>query len=172
MFTSISFPRWIPSREHSNIALKSQVFIYFEFKRLLLCIVKLLQEYFDVKPDGGSQPRAVSSKSESHSVVFDSLRPHGLCSPWNSPDKNTRVGYYSLLQGIFPIQGLNPGLLHWGQVLYHLSHQGSPTIANEMTLYYSISILLMEFFSILLFFKFWYRLCLVWCTLPIILSFL
>ena len=32
-----------------------------------------------------------------------------------------------LLQGIFPTQGLNPGLLHCGQTLYHLSHQGSPT---------------------------------------------
>ena len=80
-----------------------------------------------------------------------------LCNPvvylWNSPDKNTRVGYYSLLQGIFPIQGLNPGLLHCRQVLYHLSYQGSPAIANEMTLYYSVSILLMEFFNILLFFN-------------------
>ena len=33
----------------------------------------------------------------------------------------------SLLQGIFPTQGPNPGLLHWRQILYCLSHQGSPT---------------------------------------------
>ena len=50
------------------------------------------------------------SESESHSVVSDSLRPHGLYSPWNSPDQNTGVGSCSLLQGIFPTQGLNPGL--------------------------------------------------------------
>ena len=62
MFTSTSFPRWIPSREHSNIALKSQVFIYFEFKRLPLCIVKLLHEYFDVKPDGGHSPELWAQK--------------------------------------------------------------------------------------------------------------
>ena len=52
------------------------------------------------------------SVSESRSVVSDSLRPHGLCSPWHSPGKNTGLGSLSLLQGIFPTQGLNPGLLH------------------------------------------------------------
>ena len=52
------------------------------------------------------------SESESHSVVSDSLRPHGLYSPWHSPGQNTGVGSHSLLQGIFPAQGFNPGLLH------------------------------------------------------------
>ena len=37
----------------------------------------------------------------SHSVMSDSLQPHGLYSPWNSPDNNTGVGSCSLLQGIF-----------------------------------------------------------------------
>ena len=41
--------------------------------------------------------------------------------PWNSPGKNTGVGSHSLLQGIFPTQGSNPGLLHCSQILYHLS---------------------------------------------------
>ena len=50
--------------------------------------------------------------SESHSVVSDSLRPHGLYGPRNSPGQNTRVGSLSLLQGIFPTQGSNPGLPH------------------------------------------------------------
>ena len=44
----------------------------------------------------------------------------------NSPGKNTGVGSHSLLQGIFPTQGSNPGLLHCRQVLYQLSHQRSP----------------------------------------------
>ena len=52
----------------------------------------------------------------------------GLCSPWNSPGQNTGVGSHSLPQGIFPAQGSNPGLLHWRQILYQLSHQGSPKI--------------------------------------------
>ena len=46
----------------------------------------------------------MKSESESRSVVSDSLRPHGLCSPWNSPGQNTGVGSLSLLQGIFPTQ--------------------------------------------------------------------
>ena len=48
------------------------------------------------------------------------------CSPpdssWNSTAKNSGVGSHSLLQGIFLTQGLNTGLLHFRQILYHLSH--------------------------------------------------
>ena len=57
-----------------------------------------------------------------------SLRPYGLYSPWNSPGQNTGVGSLSLLQGIFPTQGLNPGLPHCRQILYQLSHEESPRI--------------------------------------------
>ena len=39
--------------------------------------------------------------------MSDSLRPHGLQSPWNSPGQNTGVGCLSLHQGIFPTQGSN-----------------------------------------------------------------
>ena len=46
--------------------------------------------------------------------------------PWNSPGQNTGVGSLSLLQGIFPIQGSNPGLLHYQWIIYQLSHKGSP----------------------------------------------
>ena len=52
--------------------------------------------------------------------------PLGSFCPWNSPGRNTGVGCHSLLQGIFLNQRLNPGLLHSRQILYHLSHQGSP----------------------------------------------
>ena len=48
--------------------------------------------------------------SESRSIVSYSLWPHRLYSPWNSPGQNTEVGSLSLLQGIFPTQGLNPGI--------------------------------------------------------------
>ena len=48
----------------------------------------------------------------------------GLLCTWDSPGKNTGVGCHSLLQGIFPSQGSNPGLLHCRQILCHLSHQG------------------------------------------------
>ena len=66
--------------------------------------------------------------SESRSIVSNSLPPHGLYSSWNSPGQNTRVGSLSLLQGIFPTQGSNPGLLHCRWILYQLSHKGSPRI--------------------------------------------
>ena len=70
----------------------------------------------------------LKSGSESRSVMSDSLWPHGLHSSWNSPGQNTGVGSLFLLQGIFPTQGSNPGLLHCRRILYQLSHQGSPRI--------------------------------------------
>ena len=66
--------------------------------------------------------------SESGSVVSDSLRPHGLFSPCNSPGQNTGVGSLSLLQRIFPTQGSNPGLQHCRRLLYQLNHKASPRI--------------------------------------------
>ena len=100
-------------------------------------------------------------KSESHSVVSDSLQPEfskpaygsgqpfpsagdlpnpGI-EPWSpalqvdslpaepqGKPKNTGVGCHSLLQGIFPTQGLNPGLLHFRWILYQLSNKGSPIL--------------------------------------------
>ena len=59
-----------------------------------------------------SNPVNPKRKSESHSVVFDSLWPHRLYSPWNFPGQNTGVGSLSLLLGIFPTQGSNPDLPH------------------------------------------------------------
>ena len=56
----------------------------------------------------------LKTKSESH------------YSPWSSPGQNTGVGSLSLLQGIFPTQGSNPGLPHCRRILYQLSHLGSP----------------------------------------------
>ena len=55
------------------------------------------------------------------------------CSPsdtfvhGDSPGKNTGVACHAFLQGIFPIQGSNPGLLHCRRILYQLSYWGSPT---------------------------------------------
>ena len=64
--------------------------------------------------------------------MSDSLWPHGLYSPWNFPGQNTGVGSCSLLQGIFPTHGSNPGLLHCCQILYQLSHKGSPRILEQV----------------------------------------
>ena len=60
--------------------------------------------------------------------MSDSLQPHGQYSHLNSPGQNIVVGSLSLLQGIFPTQGSNPGLPHCRWILYQLSHKGSPRI--------------------------------------------
>ena len=103
--------------------------------------------------DTGSIPSLgrfhMKSESESCSVISNSLQPHGLYSPWNSSGQNTGVGSFSLLQGIFPTQGLNPGLLHCRQILpareprsptlqadsLPLNHLGSP-FSNWYTSYF------------------------------------
>ena len=64
-----------------------------------------------------------------------SLWPHGLyptrlLCPWDSPGKIPGVGGHFLLQRIFPTQGSNAGLPHCRQVLYCLSHQGSPRLGD------------------------------------------
>ena len=51
-----------------------------------------------------------------------------FATPWNSPGQNTGVDSLSLLQGIFPTQGLNSGLPHYRRILYWLNHKGSPRI--------------------------------------------
>ena len=55
-------------------------------------------------------------------------RPHGTCQvplSMGFSGQNTGMGSLSLLQGSFPIQGSNPGLLHCRLILYLLSYQGS-----------------------------------------------
>ena len=88
----------------------------------------------------GMRPREHNVYFYRRQVVTQScatLQPYGLqparaLCPWNSPAKKTGMCCHSLLQGIFPTQGLNPGLLHCGQILYCLSHQGSPVGGREM----------------------------------------
>ena len=68
------------------------------------------------------------SEIVSHSVVSDSLWCYGLSPtrllhPWDFPGKNTGVGCHFLFQEIFPTQGLNLGLPHCRQTLYHLSQR-------------------------------------------------
>ena len=75
------------------------------------------------------------------SVLCDSLQPHGLqptrlLCPWDSPGKNTGVDSHALLQGIFPNQRSNPGLLHCKRILYQLSYHRSPgDMAHQINKY-------------------------------------
>ena len=52
------------------------------------------------------------------------------------PGKSTGVGWHFLLQRIFPTQGSKPGLPHCRQMLYHLSHQGSPNRKTDIYIYF------------------------------------
>ena len=75
--------------------------------------------------------------AESYSVVSNSLLPHDLYSPENSPGQNNGVGSLSLLQGVFSTQGSNPALPHCRQILYQLCHRGSPRILEWVTYFFS-----------------------------------
>ena len=102
-------------------ALLQRIFLTQESHPRLLCFL-----YWQV---GSSRLEALflysAYQSESHSVMSDCLQPNELYSPRNSPGQNTEVGSHFLLQGIVQTQGSNSGLLHCGQILYQLSHQGS-----------------------------------------------
>src|SRR5574339_100952 len=67
-------------------------------------------------PNPGIEPRSPT------------LRADSLPAEPQGKPKNTGVDSLSFLQRIFPTQGLNPGLPHFGQILYQLSHKGSPRI--------------------------------------------
>ena len=91
----------------------------------------------------------------SHSVVSDSLGPHGLkparlLCPWNYPSRNTGMGCHSLLQGIFTTQGLNPRLLcllHWQADSLPLLHLGSPIWCKTWSPLYSYPPVLVVLFD-------------------------
>ena len=83
---------------------------------------------------------------EEAKVKVKSLRPvwlfstpcivaHQLLCPWAFPGKNIGVGCQFLLQEISLTQGLNPGLLHCRQTLYHLSHQGNGASNPKLNLF-------------------------------------
>ena len=76
----------------------------------------------------------LSSPCHACSVVSDSLWLHELqltrlLCPWDFPDKNTRVDYHFLLQGIFPTRGLNLSLLHWQVDSFTTESSGNPVLS-------------------------------------------
>ena len=71
--------------------------------------------------------------------TMDCQPPRLLCS-WDSPGKNAGVSSHALLQGDFLIQGLDLGLQHCRQILYHLSHQGSPHFLYISTCHFTVCI--------------------------------
>ena len=68
--------------------------------------------------------------AQSCPTLYDPMdcSPPGSSVHGDSPGKNSGVGCHAPLLGIFPTQGSNSGFPHCRQILYHLSHQGSPRI--------------------------------------------
>ena len=97
-----------------------------------LCLIPFESRYQDYSILIKKIVQCSSNKGKwSRSVVSDSLWPPGLqpprlLRPLDFPGKRTGIGCHFLLQAILPTQGLNPGLLQCRQILYRLSHQGSP----------------------------------------------
>ena len=93
-------------------------------KRIKIFILKMTGK---LKKRCNRKIRSKKLESERFSVMSDSLQPHRrYVSPWNSPGQNTGEDSLFLLQGIFPNQESNQGLLDCRQILYQLSYQGSP----------------------------------------------
>ena len=84
-------------------------------------------------------------------LQFHELQPDRLLCPWDFSGKNTGVGCHLLLQGNFPTQELNPGLLHWRQVLYWLSYAGSPTWRPAWAICIPWRLILCEFLCLQIF---------------------
>ena len=94
------------SNKYCNAAIRSEFLNYFDCCTVLCLVIQsclTLRNPMDCSPLGSSV--------------------HG-----DSPGKNTEVGCHAILQGIFPTQGLDPGLLNCRRILYCLSHQRSPRI--------------------------------------------
>ena len=80
-------------------------------------------EYYSAIKKNEIMPFAATCVSGS--VVSDSATPQTVAHQAFMSMGFSRKGSHSLLQGIFPTWGSNPGLLHCRQILYHLSHQGT-----------------------------------------------
>ena len=132
---------WLGVR-HSSIRMPTLPLMY-SVTHLLICkIGNMCWQYMLQKIIWWSLERTLCKAPPgpmcvSRSVVSDSCDPHRLhpssfLCPWDPPGKNTGGGCRLFLQGIFPTQGSNPGLLHCRQILYHLSHQGSRNAAGKV----------------------------------------
>ena len=103
------------------------------WKALILCLIKdLYPQYLKIFYKRGymfSDKVKVKVKLLSRVLLFVTawtVACTSLLRPWDFLGQCTGVGCHFLLQGIFQTQGSNPGLPHCRQMLYHLSHQGSP----------------------------------------------
>ena len=138
MIRKFFYPTWLTFALCYFLFIFTLVFIY-SFSKYFRW--KLIIDFIMLEKSRSLKKKKIKEKSRSlsYSVASDSLWLHGpyparLLCPWNSPGKNSRLRSHSLLQGIFPTQGLNQSLLHSRQILYHLNHRGSPLWCFSSTL--------------------------------------
>ena len=75
--------------------------------------------------------RASQSLSHAWFFVIHGLSPTRILCSWGYPEKNTGMGFHSLLLGFFSTQGSNPGLLYCRWILYWLRHQGLSVVGHH-----------------------------------------
>ena len=109
--------RPLSSSAHGIIQVRILEWVAISFSRDQTHISCIAGGFFTTEPPGKVKVKV----AQSCPTLWDPMQ-----CPWNSPGQNTGVGSLSLLQGIFPTQGSNPGLPHCRQILYQLSHKGSP----------------------------------------------
>ena len=116
---------WILAKAFSG---PIEAIMWFLFLSLLIWFITLTDSQIGKNPCiPGMCPAWLWCESESYSVVSNPLWPRGPYSLWDSPGQHAGVASLSLLQGIFPPQGWNPGLPRCRRILYQLSQQGGPT---------------------------------------------
>ena len=112
----------------------------FKYQEMLAELSRVIEAAFKYQCNDHITSSMYESESVSHSVVSNSLRPHGLqptrlLCPWNSPGQNTGMGSHSLFQGIFPAQGSNLYLLHYRQILL-CEKPGKPSSMYKTYVFY------------------------------------
>ena len=111
-------------KRHQHMPCRS-IRLFWAVSWVFSCPNKTLTPFFpSISNQESHLTKILYQKVHAWKTLLFSLIYKILYSPWNFPGQNTGIGGHSLLHGIFPTQGLNPGLPHC--ILYHLSHQGSP----------------------------------------------
>ena len=122
MVVSCGRPAHLEERNRRRMMKSCSIKVNFRIYFQLLCFE------FKVLPLSGKVSVTLSCRTllQPHGLLWCTEESTRLLCLWNSPGKNTGVGCHSLLQGIFPTQGSNLGLLHRRRILYCLSHQEDP----------------------------------------------
>ena len=128
-------PNFFTEKDTSHIGLGPTLMTSFKFNHFFKELISKCHYIRRYKRSGFQHPNLAGGHKSalcgcmlSRSVMltlWESMDARLLC-PWDSPSRNTGVGCHFLLQGIFPTQGSNPGLLHWQADSLPLHKLGSP----------------------------------------------